>query len=131
MGNGGRPDYLFVTNSDSGDVTVIDIDSRRVIARIPVGQDPQEVVITPDNQYALVLNRKSGDVAVIRVPSIIAMGQPSQQDRAAVYHGPRGSTPGERGHQPHLTASGTCGDSRASTLRRDQQAAYSDSSGDE
>lgn len=68
------PDYLFVTNSDSGDVTVIYIDSRRVIARIPVGQDPQEVVITPDNQYALVLNRKSGDVAVIRIPAIIEWG---------------------------------------------------------
>jgi YVTN family beta-propeller protein len=68
------PDYLFVTNSDSGDVTVIDIFSRRVLARIPVGQDPQAIVITPDNQYALVLNRKSGDVAVIRVPSIIRWG---------------------------------------------------------
>ncbi len=65
-----RPDYLLVTNSDSGDVTVIDIYSRKVLARIPVGLDPQEVVITPDNQYALVLNRKSGDMAVIRVPSI-------------------------------------------------------------
>ncbi len=53
---------------------MIDIDSRRVFARIPVGQDPQDVVITPDNQYALVLNRKSGDIAVIRVPSIGAWG---------------------------------------------------------
>ncbi len=67
-------DYLFVTNSDSGDVTVIEIYSRRVVARIPVGQDPEEVVITPDSQYALVLNRKSGDVAVIRVPSIQQWG---------------------------------------------------------
>ena len=68
------PAYLFVTNSGSGDVTVIDIDSRTVVARIPVGQDPQDVLITPDNQYALVLNRKSGDIAVIRVPSIEAWG---------------------------------------------------------
>jgi YVTN family beta-propeller protein len=68
------PEYLFVTNSGSGDLTVIDVYSRRVVARIPVGQDPQDVVITPDNQYALVLNRKSGDIAVIRVPSIGAWG---------------------------------------------------------
>jgi len=68
------PEYLFVTNSGSGDLTVIDIFSRRVVARIPVGQDPQDVVITPDNQYALVLNRKSGDIAVIRVPSIGTWG---------------------------------------------------------
>ncbi len=67
-------DTLFVTNSDSGDVTVIDIYTRRVLARIPVGQDPEEVVVTPDGQYALVLNRKSGDVAVIRVPSIVQWG---------------------------------------------------------
>lgn len=68
------PDYLFVTNSGSGDLTVIEIYRRRVIARIPVGQDPQDVVITPDSQYALVLNRKSGDIAVIRIPSIVAWG---------------------------------------------------------
>lgn len=68
------PAYLFVTNSGSGDLTVIDIDSRNVVARIQVGQDPQDVIITPDNQYALVLNRKSGDIAVIRIPSIEAWG---------------------------------------------------------
>jgi YVTN family beta-propeller protein len=67
-------DYLFVTNSDSGDVTVIAIRSRHVLARIPVGQEPQEVVITPDSQYALVLNRKSGDIAVLRVPVVVAWG---------------------------------------------------------
>jgi YVTN family beta-propeller protein len=67
-------DYLFVTNSGSGDLTVLEIYTRRVIARIPVGQDPQDVVITPDSQYALVLNRKSGDIAVIRIPSIGAWG---------------------------------------------------------
>jgi YVTN family beta-propeller protein len=68
------PEYLLVTNSGSGDLTVISIFSRGVVARIPVGQDPQDVIITPDNQYALVLNRQSGDVAVIRVPSIGAWG---------------------------------------------------------
>ncbi|HEY3837377.1 MAG TPA: hypothetical protein VGL72_12430 [Bryobacteraceae bacterium] len=68
------PEYLLVTNSGSGDLTVIEVFSRGVVARIPVGQDPQDVIITPDNQYALVLNRQSGDVAVIRVPSIGAWG---------------------------------------------------------
>jgi YVTN family beta-propeller protein len=68
------PEYLLVTNAGSGDLTVIDISTRRVVARIPVGQDPEDVVITPDSQYALVLNRKSGDIAVIRIPSIGAWG---------------------------------------------------------
>ena len=72
--DGTVPEYLFVTNSGSGDLTVIDIYSRKVIARIAVGQDPQDVIISPDNQYALVLNRRSGDIAVIRVPAIGAWG---------------------------------------------------------
>jgi len=37
---------------------------------VPVGADPGAVVITPDNRYALVLNRKSGDVAVLRASTL-------------------------------------------------------------
>jgi YVTN family beta-propeller protein len=64
-------EYLFASNRDSGDVTVMDIDSRKVLAVIHVGQDPSQIVITPDNQYALVLNEGSGNLAVIRVASIV------------------------------------------------------------
>jgi YVTN family beta-propeller protein len=65
-------DYLFVANEQSGDVSIIDVQSRRVIAVVPVGRDPGHITITPDHQYALVLNRASGDMAVIRIPSIRA-----------------------------------------------------------
>jgi hypothetical protein len=37
-----------------------------------VGQQPGRIVITPDWQYALVLNEKSGDLAVVRIPSLAA-----------------------------------------------------------
>ena len=57
---------LFVASPQSGDVTIMTIDSRKVIAVVPVGSDPGVVVVTPDDRYALVLNRKSGDVAVLR-----------------------------------------------------------------
>jgi YVTN family beta-propeller protein len=87
------PEYLFVTNSGSGDLTVINVFDRRVVARIPVGQDPQDVVITPDNQYALVLNRKSGDVAVIRVPSIGAWGNHKNKTAALFTMIPVGARP--------------------------------------
>lgn len=87
------PAYLFVTNSVSGDVTVIDINTRRVLARIPVGQDPQDVIITPDNQYALVLNRKSGDMAVIRVPAIDAWGNHHNKTAPLFTMIPVGSRP--------------------------------------
>ena len=35
-----------------------------------MGQEPRHILITPDKQYALVLNRKSGDMAVIRIYSL-------------------------------------------------------------
>ena len=62
--------YLFVASPSSGNVSVIEINSRKVIAVAPVGSDPGFIAVTPDDQYALVLNRKSGDVSVLRVRAI-------------------------------------------------------------
>lgn len=61
---------LFVASPQSGDVSILDIFSRKVIAVVQVGTDPGAIVITPDNRYALVLNRKSGDVAVLRASTL-------------------------------------------------------------
>ncbi len=57
---------LFVVSPQSADVNILEINSRKVIAVVPVGTEPRAVVVTPDNRYALVLNRKSGDVAILR-----------------------------------------------------------------
>jgi YVTN family beta-propeller protein len=65
-------DYLFVANPASGQVTIVDIDTRRVIAAVTVGQGPRFITTTPDGQYALVLNRDSGDMAVIRLASVVS-----------------------------------------------------------
>jgi YVTN family beta-propeller protein len=61
---------LFVASPQSGDVSILDINSRKVIAVVQVGADPGAIVVTPDNRYALVLNRKSGDVAVLRASTL-------------------------------------------------------------
>lgn len=61
---------LFIANPQSGDVTILNIPTRKVIGVVQVGTDPNFVAVTPDDQYALVLNRKSGDVAVLRVGGI-------------------------------------------------------------
>jgi YVTN family beta-propeller protein len=61
---------LYVTNPQSGDLTVIAIADRRLLAKISVGQDPVQVLVTPDNQYILVLNRGSSDLSVIRASKI-------------------------------------------------------------
>jgi YVTN family beta-propeller protein len=62
--------FLFIASPSSGDVSILNIGTQRVIAVLNVGSDPGFVAVTPDDQYALVLNRKSGDVAVLRVDLI-------------------------------------------------------------
>jgi YVTN family beta-propeller protein len=61
---------LFVASPQSGDVSILDISTVKLVAVVQTGTDPCFVTVTPDNQYALVLNRKSGDVAVLRVANI-------------------------------------------------------------
>ncbi len=62
--------YLLVANPPTNTVTVLNIDDRRLVSVVEVGQGPREILITPDNQYALVLNEMSGDLAVIRLYSL-------------------------------------------------------------
>ncbi len=62
--------FLFIASPESGRVVILNIASQKVIAVLNVGDDPGFVAVTPDDQYALVLNRKSGDVAVLRVDLI-------------------------------------------------------------
>jgi hypothetical protein len=64
------PDFLFVANPAAGSVTIFDIETQRIVAVTAVGAEPSRIVITPDQQYALVLNRVSGDIAVIRTAAI-------------------------------------------------------------
>jgi DNA-binding beta-propeller fold protein YncE len=63
-------DLLFVASPLSGDVSILSIATRKLIRVIPVGSDPGFIRVTANDQYALVLNRKSGDLAVLSVPGI-------------------------------------------------------------
>ena len=63
-------DLLFVASPLSGDVSILSIATRKVIAVVPVGSDPGFIRVMANDQYALVLNRKSGDVAILSVPAI-------------------------------------------------------------
>ena len=67
----GQPALLLVANQDSGDVTMIDIETRGLAASVHVGQQPGSLLITPDHQFALSLNRQSGDVSVIRLKTVL------------------------------------------------------------
>ncbi|MDP8981082.1 MAG: YncE family protein [Acidobacteriota bacterium] len=78
--------YLFVANPSSGDVSILSIDTQRVVAVTPVGTDPGSITITPDDQYALVLNRVSGDMAVLRIANITkAVSQQRRSRKAPLF----------------------------------------------
>ncbi|NWG16816.1 MAG: hypothetical protein HXY41_09285 [Chloroflexi bacterium] len=58
-------DTLVTVNADSGSITLVDIQTERVQAEIPVGNDPRAVAITPDGVYALVTLRGDNALAVV------------------------------------------------------------------
>jgi DNA-binding beta-propeller fold protein YncE len=57
--------YLFVASPGSGGVSILRIADYKQIGLVQTGADPGYVSITPGEEYALVLNRRSGDVAVL------------------------------------------------------------------
>ena len=65
-----NPEYLFVASAGGSDVCILNVDSRKVIGIVEVGQEPTYLAVTPDSQYVLVLNEKSGDMAVIHAGTI-------------------------------------------------------------
>ena len=68
------PSFLLVANPQTDSVTILDFDNmgKKLVAAVQVGKDPRFILITPDQQYALVLNQGSGDMAVIRIPPLTA-----------------------------------------------------------
>jgi hypothetical protein len=81
MADSRTPDYLFVSNPEAGSVTVFSIETQKVVAVTGVGASPGPIAITPDQQYALVVNRGSGDLAVIRIAAIT----PGREKRAPLF----------------------------------------------
>jgi YVTN family beta-propeller protein len=64
------PFYLLVANPDADTVTVLDVETGKLVALVTVGSQPCQIVLTPNREYALVLNENSGDMAVIRIFSL-------------------------------------------------------------
>jgi DNA-binding beta-propeller fold protein YncE len=62
-----KPSYLMLTNPETDGITVVDIENYSLVAAVQVGRGPCRILLTPDGQYALVLNEKSGDMAVVRM----------------------------------------------------------------
>jgi DNA-binding beta-propeller fold protein YncE len=64
------PSYLFVANNSGSDIAILNVANRKMIGAVQVGQTPRFIAITPDEQYALVLDEASGDMAVLHIPAI-------------------------------------------------------------
>lgn len=72
MAASSSPQFLFVTSPSTDTVSVLDIRSQKLAAVVAVGNEPRMVALTPDNQMAIVLNQKSGDLAIIRLANIVS-----------------------------------------------------------
>lgn len=65
-----NPALLFVASASGSDVCILNIDSRKVVSFVDLAQHPSYITVTPDDQYALILNRESGNLAFIHIPAI-------------------------------------------------------------
>lgn len=68
---------LFLSNPDAGDVSIIDIGTRKPAAFVRMGGTPREILIaaSPDGktpeEYAFVVDGETGDVSVIHIPVVL------------------------------------------------------------
>lgn len=57
--------FAYVSNSSSNSVSVVDRDTQMTIATIPVGTNPEGLVLTPDGAFVYVANGGNNNVSVI------------------------------------------------------------------
>ena len=62
--------YVFVPNRSSADVAVIDTASDEVIARVPVGQVPHQVVVADDVGKLVASNTHDNTVSIVDLQSL-------------------------------------------------------------
>ncbi len=61
----GASPFAYITNGDSNSVSVIDTDTNKVTATIPVGSNPMGVAINPNGTKVYVVNANSNDISII------------------------------------------------------------------
>lgn len=65
-------EFLFVGSASGTDVSIMRVDIRKPVGAVDIRSVPTFLTLTPDGQYALVLSRDGGQLAVIRVGAIKA-----------------------------------------------------------
>lgn len=66
---------LWVSNEDTAEASLVDVDAGQVIKRAPVGKEPEGVTISPDGKVVYVTNEADNAVSVLDVET----GQPVAQ----------------------------------------------------
>jgi YVTN family beta-propeller protein len=56
---------LYVANEDAATATVLDVKSGKIVARVPVGKEPEGVRVSPDGRWTLVTNESDNSISVI------------------------------------------------------------------
>lgn len=78
---------VWSVNPAADTVSVIRTDKNKVIATIPVGDEPQNVALTPDGRLAFVANAAAGSVTVIRIKNRNPDHFAAALDEGAGHHG--------------------------------------------
>ena len=65
---------LWVLNAASNNISVVDPAGRRLIAHIPVGDNPRGIVLSPDGRTAYVNNTLAGTVSVVDTAAYTVTG---------------------------------------------------------
>jgi YVTN family beta-propeller protein len=61
----GNQRYAVTANTFSGTASIIDIADKRIVAELPVGDDPRALVVSPDQTWMAVTSRQEGTVSLI------------------------------------------------------------------
>ncbi|MEZ5351756.1 MAG: YncE family protein [Bryobacteraceae bacterium] len=84
---------ILVANPETNNVTIVNGRNQRVLAVAPTGKEPTAIAVTPDGAFALVLNRASGDISVLRLANLSARRPSAAPAAPALTMIPVGSRP--------------------------------------
>ncbi|NLT57267.1 MAG: YncE family protein [Actinomycetales bacterium] len=70
--------YVLVTNWCTWDLSIVDAERSRLVAKVQLGRYPRGIAISPDSSRAYVAVMGSSDVAVVDIPGAVARKGRSQ-----------------------------------------------------
>lgn len=78
---------LFVASEDTGQLLVLDTESGKVLAQLPVGGEPEGLAISPDDRFVYVTSEEEHTVSVVDTASLrlLTRFDVGQRPRSAVF----------------------------------------------